>query len=211
MVAPMKHALSIALALVALAGCKKKDDAGTASGTGTATASAAPADAAAAAAPDAAAAATTPDAAEPAAAPDATTAAAIGPTIKLEGLAEGGGDVEIDAPDGAKGNVWETEDTGIQARVTLADDTDLEVNKPPEMDTFEKEKANLESTYRVDWMEPDDGGWVAIYGARKGRDKALNVIAYRKGPNLACFAGDLKTREQADAIVPICKSLRLAK
>jgi len=206
----MKYALSIALALVALSGCKKKEDAGTASGTGTASAAAIDA-AGAAAAPDAAEPAAAPDAAEPAAAPDAAAAAAIGPTIKLEGLAEGGGNVEIDAPEGAKGNVWETEDTGIQARVTLADETSLEINKPPEMDSFEKEKANLETTYRVDWMEPDDGGWVAIYGAKKGRDKAFNVLAYRKGPNLACFAGDLKTRELADSIAPICKTLRLAK
>jgi hypothetical protein len=204
----MKLALWSGVLAVALLGCgKKKEEPATASGTGTATATAAPTPALdAAVAPD-----TSPDAAEAAAAaPDAAEAAApAGTAVLLEGLGPEGSNVEILAPAGAEGNAYETEDTGLQGRVTF-DKVELELNAPPEMDDFEKEKAKLAKAYRVDWMEPDADGWAAIYGDKKGKDKKLNVLVYRKPVNLVCWAGELKTRAEADAVVPVCKSLRAA-
>jgi hypothetical protein len=198
----MKLALLSGLLAIALLGCgKKKEEAATASGSGTGTATAAaPLDAAAPAI----------DAAEAAAAPDAAEAAApAGNAVVLEGLGPDGADVEIVAPAGAEGNAYESEDTGLEGRVTY-DKVELTLNKPPEMGEFEKEKAKLEKEFKVEWIEPDADGWAAIYGMKKGSDKTLNVLVYRKPVNLVCYAGELKTREEADAIVPVCKSMRPA-
>ncbi|HUQ07468.1 MAG TPA: hypothetical protein VM261_33475 [Kofleriaceae bacterium] len=202
----MKLALWSGLVAVTLLGCgKKKEEPATATGSGTATAAALDA-AAAAPAPDAAV-----DAAEAAAAaPDAGEAAApAGTPVLLEGLGPEGSNVEIIAPAGAEGNAYETEDTGLQGRVRF-DKVELELNAPPEMDEFEKEKAKLEKEFKVESMEADADGWAAIYGMKKGKDRSLNVLVYRKAVNLVCYAGELKTRADADAVVPVCKSLRAA-
>jgi hypothetical protein len=206
----MKLTLCAGLVAALVLGCGKKKEepaAGTGTATGTATATAAPTPTPdAAVAPD-----PSPDAAEAAvAAPDAAEAAApAGTAVLLEGLGPDGADVEILAPTGARGNAYETEDTGLQGRVTF-DKVELELNAPPEMDDFETEKAKLVKEYRVEWMEPDADGWAAIYGDKKGKDKKLNVLVYRKPVNLVCWAGELKTRAEADAVVPVCKSLRPA-
>lgn len=206
----MKLTLCAGLVAALVLGCgKKKEEPAAGTGTATGTGSAAPLDAAEAAmTPDAAA--PTPDAAEAAVAPDAAEAAAPpGTAVLLEGLGPEGSNVEIVAPTGAEGNAYETEDTGLQGRVTFGK-VELELNAPPEMEEFDKEKAKLEKEYKVEWMEPDADGWAAIYAAKKGKDKSLNVLVYRKPVNLVCYAGELKTRADADAVVPVCKSLRPA-